>query len=66
MKHVYDGTKDVIESCAVQFDINSRPLNLNEIVPVIGMEDMLSRDTRWYSTPATCSLINSPATVRLM
>ena len=55
MKHVYNESENLIESYAVHFDING-PSNLNEMVSVIGMEDVVShasvRDT-WRQTYIT-------------
>ena len=41
-KHVYNESENFIESCAVHLDLRG-PLNLDEMVPVIGKEGMVSR-----------------------
>ena len=60
MKHVYNEQTKFIESYALHFHIN-RPSNLTEMMPVIGVDVMVSRNrlsyTRNYLMSSICSLI---------
>ena len=59
-KHVYNESENLIESCAVHLDL-SGPLNITEMVPVIGKEGMVSHvqlhHTWDYLMPGLCCLI---------
>ena len=62
LEHVYNEPANLTESYAVHFDING-PLNVTEMVPVIGMGCMLARArlrcTRDYFATGICTLLYS-------
>ena len=64
IKHIYNESENLNESCDVAFDSNTWR-NLPLSVPVIGVESMVTRTglryTRDYLTPGICSLMKSAA-----
>ena len=69
IKHIYNESENLNESCDVVFDSNNW-WNLPYTMPVIGVESMVKRAglcyTRDYLTAGICSLIKPAAMEKLM